>query len=111
MQSAVSVGIFLLLLACVPVVVKWYKQRSPGGSSDVGGQARFISALAVGPHQRVVTVEVGPEGRRVWLTLGVTAQEISCLHCADVSDVSVNPNPGVPALSPEPNNLRGTETM
>lgn len=108
MQSAVSVGFFLLLLACVPLVVKWYKQRSPGGSSDVGGQTRFISALAVGPHQRVVTVEVGPEGRRVWLTLGVTAQEISCLHCADVS---VNPNPGVPALSPEPNILRGTEAM
>jgi flagellar protein FliO/FliZ len=34
----------------------------------------------VGPHQRVVTVEVGPEGARTWLVLGVTGQTISCLH-------------------------------
>ncbi|MEO7108166.1 MAG: flagellar biosynthetic protein FliO, partial [Rhodoferax sp.] len=50
---------------------------------DGNGQSRFISALAVGPHQRVVTVEVGPEGKRVWLTLGVTSQNITCLHCVD----------------------------
>jgi flagellar protein FliO/FliZ len=84
MESAVSVGIFLLLLACAPLVLKWYKQKVPGAGGEIGGQARFISALAVGPHQRVVTVEVGPQGRRVWLTLGVTAQSISCLHQVDV---------------------------
>lgn len=111
MQSAVSVGVFLALLACVPVVLKWYKQRVPGGNGEVGGQARFISALAVGPHQRVVTVEVGPEGRRVWLTLGVTAQEISCLHSVDVADGTTNPKSGVPALSPASTNVRETESM
>jgi flagellar protein FliO/FliZ len=84
MESAVSVGIFLVLLACVPLALKWYKQKVPGPGGEVGGQARFISALAVGPHQRVVTIEVGPQGRRVWLTLGVTAQTISCLHQLDV---------------------------
>jgi flagellar biogenesis protein FliO len=52
--------------------------------------------LAVGPHQRVVTVEVGPVGQRVWLTLGVTAQGISSLHCATVAasprdDIQKNP--------------------
>lgn len=111
MQSAVSVGLFLVLLACVPFFLKWYKQRAPGGSGDIGGQARFISALAVGPHQRVVTVEVGPEGRRVWLTLGVTAQEISCLHSVDVADGTVNPKPGVPALSPASTHVHGTESL
>jgi flagellar protein FliO/FliZ len=84
MQSAVSVGIFLVLLACLPFVLKWFKQRTMGVNGEMGGQSRFISALAVGPHQRVVTVEVGPEGRRVWLTLGVTAQAISCLHSVEV---------------------------
>lgn len=69
------------------MVLKWVKQRAPGRFADVSGQSRFISALAVGQHQRVVTVEVGPEGKRVWLTLGVTAQNISCLHCVDV-DIS-----------------------
>lgn len=84
MESAVSVGIFLVLLACLPLVLKWYKQKVTGPGGEVGGQTRFISALAVGPHQRVVTIEVGPQGRRVWLTLGVTAQTVSCLHQVDV---------------------------
>lgn len=84
MESAVSVGIFLVLLACLPFALKWFKQRTAGLSGELGGQSRFISALAVGPHQRVVTVEVGPEGQRVWLTLGVTAQAISCLHSVEV---------------------------
>lgn len=86
-ESLVSVGIFVAVLACLPFAVKWIKQRSPGGAEEINGKSRFICALAVGPHQRVVTVEVGPEGRRVWLTLGVTAQSISCLHCVDADPV------------------------
>jgi len=110
MQSAVSVGIFLVLLAGIPFALKWFKQRTAGGNGEMGGQSRFISALAVGPHQRVVTVEVGPEGRRVWLTLGVTAQAISCLHCVEVDTA---PSPGIdvaglvePAVPP----MAGTPT-
>ena len=83
-QSWILVGAFLGVLVCLPMLLKWLKQRVPGRFSDVSGQSRFISALAVGPHQRVVTVEVGPEGKRVWLTLGVTGQAISCLHSVNV---------------------------
>lgn len=36
----------------------------------------------------MVTVEVGPEGRRVWLTLGVSPQSITCLHCADANTLA-----------------------
>ena len=36
--------------------------------------------VAVGPQQRVVTVEVGPPDARIWLVLGVTAQSICTLH-------------------------------
>lgn len=86
LQSLVSVAVFLALLACLPLLVKWLKQRSMVlGQREPGGRSRFISALAVGPHQRVVTVEVGPDGNRVWLTLGVTAQHISCLHSVPVN--------------------------
>lgn len=83
-QSWILVGAFLGVLVCLPLLLKWIKQRVPGRFADASGQTRFVSALAVGPHQRVVTVEVGPEGRRVWLTLGVTGQTISCLHSVDV---------------------------
>ena len=95
-SSLVSVGVFLAVLACLPFAVQWVKRRSPGGGEDGNGKSRYNSALAVGPHQCVVTVEVGPEGRRVWLTLGVTAQNISCLHCVE-SDI-----PGRPRADPQP---------
>ena len=67
-------------LAAIPFGLKWLQRRI--GVGVVGGavSAKVISAVAVGPHQRVVTVEVGPPDARVWLTLGVTAQAITCLH-------------------------------
>lgn len=81
-STLISVGLFVVLLALVPVGLKWVQRRSVGGASGIASASRVISALAVGPHQRVVTVEVGPEGARTWLTLGVTAQAITCLHSA-----------------------------
>lgn len=96
-QSWILVGAFLGVLVCLPMLLKWLKQRVPGRFADASGQSRFISALAVGPHQRVVTVEVGPEGRRVWLTLGVTGQTISCLHSVDVDGAGA----ASPAVQPQ----------
>lgn len=83
-QTLVSVGLFVVLLALVPVALKWVQRRSVGGSTGIASASRVVSAVAVGPHQRVVTVEVGPEGSRTWLTLGVTAQAITCLHSAAI---------------------------
>lgn len=42
--------------------------------------SKVVSAVGLGPNQRVVTVEVGPENRRLLLVLGVSAQGIVCLH-------------------------------
>jgi flagellar protein FliO/FliZ len=84
-QSLLSVGVFLAVLACLPMVIKWLKQRSGGGGKDAGGQSKVVSAVAVGPHQRVVTVEVGPDHARIMLVLGVTAQTITCLHSVSMA--------------------------
>jgi len=80
-QTIVSVAVFLVLLALLPLGIRWVQRRAPGGASTAGA-AKIVSAIAVGPHQRVVTVEVGPEEARTWLVLGVTAQNITCLHVA-----------------------------
>lgn len=45
-----------------------------------GNASRVVAAVAVGPQQRVVTVEVGPANARTQLVLGVSAQQITCLH-------------------------------
>ncbi len=79
-QAWVSVLLFVVLLALVPVGLKWLQARAGGKLSGVSGVSRVVSAVSVGTHQKVVTVEVGPPEARVWLTLGVTPQHISCLH-------------------------------
>lgn len=84
-QTLMTVVLFVVVLALVPVGLKWVQRRAVGGASSMASAPRVISAVAVGPHQRVVTVEVGPEGARIWLTLGVTAQSITCLHQVPVA--------------------------
>ena len=81
-QTLVSVALFVVLLAMVPMAVRWVQRRAAGASGAIASGSRVVSAVAVGPTQRVVTVEVGPQDARVWLTLGVTAQNITCLHSA-----------------------------
>ena len=97
-QTWVSVVLFVVLLALAPLGLKWLQRRAAGGTMGSAPASRVVSAVAVGPHQRVVTVEVGPEDARVWLTLGVTAQNITCLHTA-VMPVSVASDQTIGRLS------------
>jgi flagellar protein FliO/FliZ len=85
-QSLLLVGAFLALLAGLPFVLQWMKGHSNLGAMQLRDRAKFISAVAVGPNQSVVTVEAGPDGARVWLTLGVTPQAISCLHVSPIGN-------------------------
>ena len=79
-QSLITVVIFVLLLAMLPLALKWLAKRRQGGAGADLSSSRLISVLAVGPQQRVVTVEVGPPQARTWLELGVTQQSITTLH-------------------------------
>ncbi len=80
-----SLIFLVVLLALIPLGVKWLQRRLAavpwGGTTQV---SKVVSAVAVGPHQQVVTVEVGPAHARVQLVLGVTAQSITCLHQSSV---------------------------
>ena len=87
-QTLVTVVVFVLLLAMVPFGIKWIQSRSGAAMPTLGAGTKVISAVAVGPHQRVVTVEVGPQDARTWLVLGVTAQSICCLHNIATSPAS-----------------------
>ncbi|MDB5893450.1 MAG: flagellar biosynthesis protein FliO [Rhodoferax sp.] len=83
-QTLLLVVVFVMLMAMLPWAIKWVQRRAAGGTTVAGLESRVISAVAVGPQQRVVTVEVGPEGARTWLVLGVTAQHINCLFTQPV---------------------------
>jgi flagellar protein FliO/FliZ len=87
-QALISVVVFVLLLAMVPVAVKWVAQRRQLNAGTPLATSKLVSVLAVGPQQRVVTVEVGPPEARVWLVLGVTTQSINTLHTLHAAPVA-----------------------
>ena len=86
-QQIWSVLIFLACLAALPFLVKrWKSLNAAKNGGETEPAPRVVSVLAVGPQQRVVTVEVGREGARQRIVLGVTAQNISCLFTESLDE-------------------------
>jgi flagellar protein FliO/FliZ len=79
-SSLLLILLFLALLIALAFGARWAQKRNLVGDFGAGATGRIVASMAVGPQQKVVTVEVGPPSNRVWLVLGVTAQSINCLH-------------------------------
>jgi flagellar protein FliO/FliZ len=79
-QTLAVVLLFIALLGALPFALKWLQRRNGVAGQGQLASSRVVSAVAVGPQQRVVTVEVGPEGAKTWLVLGVTAHSVNHLH-------------------------------
>lgn len=99
-QSLILIGLFLCVLVSLPFLIERLKKHYGLGNLTSSGATRLVSVLAVGPQQKVVTVEVGSGDARVWLVLGVTPQAIQCLHTL--------PAEAVGASVPVPNPLQAT---
>ena len=79
-QTLLLLVLLVAALAALPWLIRRLQQQRAGQLGQAGAMSRVLSAVAVGPQQRVVTVEVGPPQQRTVLVLGVTAQNINCLH-------------------------------
>ena len=100
-QTLLVVVLFVGAMALLPWLVRRVQQRQAAGGVASGGASRVLSAVAVGPQQRVVTVEVGPEHARTWLVLGVTAQSVSCLHTMPASSTAAPAAAASPSFAQE----------
>ncbi len=101
-QTLITVALFVLALAMVPMGIKWLQSRAMVGQGQgpaAGAASRVLSAVAVGPQQRVVTVEIGPADARICLVLGVTAQSITCLHTMPAQTTGARAGAVTPATS------------
>ena len=87
-QQAGYIAVFLVAIACLPWLTKWLMARNALGKGATVNGAKILSVVAVGPTQRVVTLEAGPEHDRLCLVIGVTSQHITCLHRSAVSTPS-----------------------
>jgi flagellar protein FliO/FliZ len=77
--------LFVAVMAALPWLVRRLQQNLlPRGMGMARGAAsvpaQVLGTLAIGPQQRVVTVQLGEGEQAVRLVLGVTAQQIQCLH-------------------------------
>ena len=97
-QQALYVAVFLVVIACLPWLIKQLVARNSFGKGATGSETKIVSVVAVGPTQRVVTVEAGPEHDRLCLVLGVTSQQITCLHKSSMLTVASGRTMGPSAL-------------
>ncbi len=72
MQGVASLALVLAAIVALP----WLLRRVMRLPTAVGGQLRVLAALAVGPRERVVLVQVGSEQ----LLLGVVPGQVRLLH-------------------------------
>ena len=79
-QTLLVVVLFVTAMALLPWLLRRLKQRQSALSGNGAVAARVLTAISLGPQQRLVTVEVGTGDARTCLVLGVTAQQITCLH-------------------------------
>ncbi|MCT9812633.1 flagellar biosynthetic protein FliO [Acidovorax sp. Be4] len=97
-QTLLAVLAFVAFVASLPWLLKRMQQRQAmARGGDV--TTRVLSAVAVGAHQRVVTVEVGEGEHKTRLVLGVTAQQINCLHVLGSTAAAPLAVPNAPAAA------------
>lgn len=83
------------LLVLLPWAVTWLRRQGWQGSRSRGQALKVVGAVAVGPQQKVVTVEVLQGDQRRWLVLGVTPQSITRLATMEApAEVIPSPVPG-----------------
>lgn len=84
--TLILVALFVAAMAALPWLVRRLQQKNllPRGMgmarSATPLSSQVLGSLSIGPQQRVVTVQVGEGDEAVRLVLGVTAQQIQCLH-------------------------------
>jgi flagellar protein FliO/FliZ len=77
--SLAAWAVLVVCLASLPFAVRWLVRKKSWGPMAPSA-TRILASLPLGPQQKVVTLEMGPEDARFQLILGVTPQAITCLH-------------------------------
>ncbi len=82
MNATTALGPIAALLAVIVLIpiVLWLLKRTPMGGGTARGPMRMVGTLALGPSQRLVTVEVGSGDERRWLVLAMGPQGVTTLH-------------------------------
>jgi flagellar protein FliO/FliZ len=102
LQNALPAFGLLVLMVLVAWLLKRSRHQIAGLAGHAGPSLRVMNSLALGPQQRVVTVQVGQGAEGVCLVLGVTAGSITALHqlpCPVAPDASAPTHSAAPGFA------------
>jgi len=74
-MGVVQVALALALVIAAVLALAWAVRRLQGGAFGMAQHLKVVSAVMVGPRERVVIVEFAGD----WLVLGVTGQQVTLL--------------------------------
>lgn len=92
LQNAAPALVLLLLMVAAAWFLQRYRRHLPGMASHSGPALQVMNSLALGPQQRVVTVQVGQGDERVCLVLGVAPGGITALHQMPLPPMAADPD-------------------
>lgn len=79
-QTIAVLVLFVAVMAVLPWLLRRWQRRQMAARGVQDVQAQVLSTAVLAPGQRIVVVEVGQGAHSTRLVLGVTAQNINCLH-------------------------------
>jgi flagellar protein FliO/FliZ len=80
LQNAAPALVLLVLMMLVAWMLQRYRRHLPGTARHTGPAMQVMNTLALGPQQRVITLQVGQGESGVCLVLGVAPGGITALH-------------------------------
>ena len=86
-QTIAVLVLFIAVLACLPWLLRRWQQRQMITRGHQAISTKVLSATPLAPGQRIVVVEIEQGSQPTRLVLGVTQQNIQCLHV--MPDVAV----------------------
>lgn len=90
-QTIAVLVLFVAVMASLPWLLRRWQQRQLVARGEQGVQTQVLSTVSLSPGQRIVVVEVGQGAQRTRLVLGVTAQNIHCLHVLEGGPAAAAP--------------------
>jgi flagellar protein FliO/FliZ len=99
LQNAAPALVLLVIMMAVAWMLQRYRRHIPGAARQTGPALHVMSTLALGPQQRVVTLQVGHGESGVCLVLGVAPGGITALHTLPLppADLAANSSVEQPA--------------
>jgi flagellar protein FliO/FliZ len=91
LQNAAPAIVLLIVMVGIAWLLQRYRRLVPGAAQRAGPALQVLGGVALGPQQRVVTVQVGQGEQAVCLVLGVAAGSITALHQMPLPAGTVNP--------------------